>query len=67
MTSLRRAGARGIDDALRLFDRLGQRLLAEHMAARLDRRLRVRRVRLRIRVDADDVGLGFRERLRSSR
>ena len=63
MTSLRPSRARGVDDALGLLDGLGQRLLAEHVAARLDRRLRVRRVRLGIRVDADDVGLGRGERL----
>ena len=29
--------ARGIDDGLRLLHRLGQRLLAEHVAARVER------------------------------
>ena len=36
-------GARGVDDGLRLVDGFGQRLLAEDVAAGLDRRSRVRR------------------------
>ena len=63
MTSLRLFAARGVDDRLRLGHGLGQRLLAEDVAARLDRRARVRRVRLRIGIDADDVWLRGRERL----
>ena len=50
------AGARGIDDGLRLFDGFGQRLLAEDVAAGLDGGPRVGAVRFRIGVDAHDVG-----------
>ena len=50
--------ARGVDDRLRFFDRLGQRLLAEDVAPGLERRTRVGPVCLRVGVDADDVRPG---------
>ena len=55
------AGSRDIDDGLRVLHRLGERLLAEHVAARVERRTGVRGVRLRVRVDADGVRLRRRE------
>ena len=50
-------GDRAVDDRLRFGDGFGQRLFAEHVAAGLDRGARVRRMRLGVGIDADDVRL----------
>jgi hypothetical protein len=57
------ARTREVHQLLRLRDGLGQRLLTEDVATRFDCRPRIRPVRFGIRVDADDVGPGRRERL----
>ena len=62
MTSLRPLPTAASTIDLRLLDGLGQRLLAEDVAAGLDGRPGIRRMRFGIRVDADDVGLGRGQR-----
>ena len=62
MTSFLLLRDRGVDDALRLGDGFGERLLAEDVAARVDGRSRIGPVRFRVRVDADDIGLGRGQR-----
>ena len=54
-------GARGIDHALRVRRRLGERLLDKNVGARFDGAQRIGRVRVRVGVDRHDIGTDFGE------
>ena len=55
--------ARRRDDALGRFERIGERLLAEHVRARGERLERHRGVMLGVGADGDGVGMGRGETL----